>query len=209
MVSNKMIITGIMIFTLSFFIACQPSNESKKKTTPSSKSNGIMMTQKMMGISGREYSLKEIKKENGLLLIFSCNTCPFVLGWEDRYPAITALAYKYKIGMVLINSNNAQRNDKDSLEAMKAHAADKYYGDIPYVVDENSVLAKTLKATRTPEVFLFDKTMNIIYQGAIDDNMESAKAVKNPWLNSAIKALGTGKRITTPKTKSIGCSIKF
>src|SRR5690242_11277771 len=73
---------------------------------------------KMMDISGKKVSLSDIKKENGLLVIFSCNTCPFVLAWENRYPALGEQCTKNKIGMVLVNSNEARRKGDDSMDEM-------------------------------------------------------------------------------------------
>src|SRR5215510_2338566 len=78
---------------------------------------------KMKDISGKSVSLNDIKKTNGLLVIFSCNTCPFVLAWEDRYPSLGEQCTKSNIGMVLINSNEARRKGDDSMDEMKKHAA--------------------------------------------------------------------------------------
>lgn len=145
--------------------------------------------------------------KNGLALIFSCNTCPFVLKWEGRYNGLKELADKNGVGMVLLNSNYGNRDGVDSYEAMKKHAKKQGY-TVPYLVDENSLLANAYGAQTTPHVFLFDKDFNLVYKGAIDDNYDDASAVKKAYLKTAIENLSAGKKIAETETKPIGCSIK-
>lgn len=171
---------------------------------------------KMKDISGTEYTLTELAKENGLLVIFSCNTCPFVVGrpdgssqgWENRYNDVQKWADDYKIGFVLVNSNEAKRGDVDSFEEMKKHAADKGYKNIKYVVDANHVVADAYGARTTPHVYLFDKENKLVYRGAIDDNVDKKEEVKEQYLANAMKNLAEGAEITTNVTKNMGCSIK-
>jgi hypothetical protein len=163
---------------------------------------------KMADISGKQVSLNDIKKENGLLVIFSCNTCPFVLAWEDSYPALGEQCAKNNIGMVLVNSNEGKRKGADSMEEMKKHAADKNYNSF-YAIDENSVLANAFGAKTTPHVYLFDKDMKLVYRGAIDDS-EGRNDVtpKENYLKNALDNLAAGKKVNPAETKSVGCSIK-
>lgn len=163
-------------------------------------------TVKMMDVSGKEVSLSDAKGENGLLVIFSCNTCPYVKLSADRIKESAALAKKNKIGVVIVNSNEALRKDDDSFDAMKKYAASQQY-DFRYVVDKNSALANAFGATRTPHVFLFDKA-GLVYRGAIDDNIKDAKEAKEHYLNDAITAVAAGRTVKTNSSKSIGCSIK-
>ncbi|MBK5284068.1 MAG: thioredoxin family protein [Bacteroidia bacterium] len=162
---------------------------------------------KMSDISGKKLALTDIKKENGLLVIFSCNTCPFVLAWEDRYPELGNLTSKNKIGMVLINSNEARRTGDDSVEEMQKHASEKNY-NCSYVVDENSALANAFGAKTTPHVFLFDKNMKLVYRGAIDDSEGKENTPKELYLKNALDNLAGGKEIKPQETRSVGCSIK-
>jgi len=161
----------------------------------------------MEDVSGEKVSLKGVNKKNGLLVIFSCNTCPFVLGWEDRYIPIGEWTKENNVGFVLVNSNEAQRNGVDALEKMREHAAGKKYNTY-YVVDKNHELADAFGATRTPEVFLFDASGKLVYKGAIDDNMEDADAVEKPYLGFALQNLLTGTPNDPASTKSVGCTIK-
>jgi thioredoxin-related protein len=167
-----------------------------------------MVDYEMKGTDGNQHSLESLAQANGLLVIFSCNTCPFVIKWEDRYPGLAKMAAEQKIGFALINSNEAKRNGEDSMEEMKKHASEKGYANVPYVVDENSQLANAFGAKTTPHVFLFNKEMELVYEGAIDDNLDSAAAVEKAYLSDAMDNMLKGKEIDPANTKAIGCSIK-
>jgi hypothetical protein len=168
---------------------------------------------KMKGVSGNEFSLKDLNQQNGLLVIFSCNTCPFVIGnsnmngWENRYNEIYEFCKLQKIGMVLVNSNEAKRSIGDSYNDMQLHSRTNKY-DSPYVLDRNSKLADAFGASTTPHVFLFNNDLNLVYKGAIDDNVKSKKEVKETWLKNAIVSLGKGEKISLSETRNSGCSIK-
>lgn len=161
---------------------------------------------KMLDISGKLVSLADAKAEKGLLVIFSCNTCPYVKLSEARIKEVAALAKKNKIGVILINSNEAQRDADDSFEEMKKYAGSQGY-DFYYVVDKNSQIADAFGATRTPHCFLFDKN-GLVYRGAIDDNIKDVNDAKEHYLTDAITSVATGKPVKTNSTKSVGCSIK-
>jgi peroxiredoxin len=163
---------------------------------------------KMKNVTGKDLSLKDASKENGLLVIFSCNTCPFVIGWEDTYPGLGDLTSKNNIGMVLINSNEAKREKDDSFEAMKEHYQEAGY-NTPYVVDKNHKLADAFGGKTTPHVYLFNKKMELVYRGAINDKYENKEnKVTKTYLNNAIEQLVKGEKIDTPITQERGCSIK-
>lgn len=157
-------------------------------------------------MSGKSLSLNSAKGENGLIVIFSCNTCPFVLGWEDRYNDVKAAADKMGYGMLVVNSNEAKRTGADSPEAMVEHAKEESY-KFPYVVDKNSELAKAFGATVTPQAYLFNGDLKLVYKGLIDDDMKNRDEAK-PHLMDAMKALDAGKSIDPQETRARGCSIK-
>ena len=159
-------------------------------------------------ISGNQITLNEIKGENGTLIIFSCNTCPWVIRWEDRYVKIANSYLKKGIGMIAINSNVARFNGDDSLYKMKKHAKEKKY-NFPYAQDPKAKLAYAFGATKTPHVYLFNDKDNLVYRGAIDDNARDADAVEEPFLSKAIDQLLAGQKIKKTTSKAIGCSIKF
>lgn len=168
----------------------------------------------MKDISGSSTSLKELKNENGLLVIFSCNTCPFVVGsdgsegWEGRYAELQKFADAHGVGMALINSNEAKREKGDNLEDMASRAKDHGFANCHYLLDANSELANAFYARTTPHVYLFDNDFKLVYKGSIDDNVDNSKKVSQPWLMSAMQNLKDGKPINPAETKPVGCSIK-
>lgn len=162
---------------------------------------------KMTDISGKQVSMKDNIKKNGVLVMFSCNTCPYVIKNQERTVKIAELASKLNVGVIILNSNEAQRSGEDNIVAMKKYAADNGY-KWNYVVDQNHEVADAFGANRTPECFLFDKDMTLVYHGAIDDNPSDASAVTKNHLQNALTELSEGKAITVKESKSVGCTIK-
>jgi hypothetical protein len=160
----------------------------------------------MKDVSGKQVSLNELKTNKGLLVIFSCNTCPYVIKSEGRIKSITDFCLSNGIGCAIINSNEAQRNEEDSFEEMI-----KYYTNqklkCAYLIDEKSQLADAFGAAKTPHCFLFN-SKTLIYKGAIDDNIKDPSAVKAFYLKDALTSLLKNERPQMQETKSIGCSIK-
>ena len=199
-----------LIFSLLclIFFACGHAGESLKIGQKAPLSD-----LKMKDVSGDEFSLESLKKDNGLLVIFSCNTCPFVIGnfmnegWEGRYNEVFDSSSAHNIGMVLINSNEAKRPGVDSYDAMVEHSKKMKYKSA-YTLDEGHKLADAFGAKTTPHVFLFDKDMSLVYKGAIDDSVKSKEKVKEHYLKNAMNNLAGGKEIKPDETKNIGCSIK-
>lgn len=162
---------------------------------------------KMKDISGKEITLKSAVKENGILVIFSCNTCPVVRGYQSRINEVAKWTMDQKIGVVLLNPNEGSRGKGDSYEDMQDYAQKESFNWY-YTVDKNHELADAFGATRTPEVFLFNKEGKLVYHGAIDDNPSDASGVNKTHLKTAIKEMTSGKDVTTKETKSVGCGIK-
>ncbi|HYF30575.1 MAG TPA: thioredoxin family protein [Chitinophagaceae bacterium] len=162
---------------------------------------------KLKDISGKEITLKDAKKQNGLLVMFSCNTCPYVVKNQSRTNDICKYALSKGIGVVILNSNEANRSGADSYAEMQAYAKAQGY-DWYYAVDQNNVLADAFGALRTPECFLFDKSGKLVYHGAIDDNPSDASKVSRNHLKEAINEASTGKDVSVKRSKSVGCGIK-
>ena len=162
---------------------------------------------KMKDISGKEVAMKDAAKENGVLVMFSCNTCPYVIKNQQRTLAISEYAIKMKIGVILLNSNEAYRGNEDSFDAMKEYAKEQGY-QWNYVIDKDHVVADAFGANRTPECFLFDKNLKLVYHGAIDDSPSDVSAVKRIHLQEAINELTTGKEVSVKESRSVGCTIK-
>lgn len=162
---------------------------------------------KMKDISGKEVSIKEVAAKNGVLVMFSCNTCPYVIKNQLRTKMITSFAKQNNIGVILLNSNEGGRDEGDSFSAMQAYAKTQVY-DFYYAIDRDSKIANAFGATRTPEVYLFDAKGILQYKGAIDDNPSDAGNVKRIHSKEAISEMISGKTISVKETRSLGCAIK-
>jgi len=162
---------------------------------------------KLKDISGKEISLKDAKKKNGLLVMFSCNTCPWVIKNQSRTIEAANYALSKEIGVILLNSNEGQRDDADSYSEMKEYAAAQGYKWY-YAVDANNVLADEFGANRTPECFLFNADGKHVYHGAIDDNPGDASSVSRKHLKMAMDEMTAGKDVSVKESRSMGCQIK-
>ena len=162
---------------------------------------------KMKDISGKEISFKDVTKKNGLLVMFSCNTCPVVGKYQSRTLETGKFAMDNEIGVIVLNSNEATRSDGESYDDMKEYAKEQGY-KFNYVVDDKSAMADAFGATRTPEVFLFDKTGKLVYHGAIDDNANGPDKVTRQHAKIAIEEMVSGKPVSTSTTRFVGCGIK-
>ncbi len=170
-------------------------------------SKAPMIDQSMKDVSGKMISVKDAMKQNGVLVMFSCNTCPYVIKNQSRTKEIAAFAKANNIGIILLNSNEAQRGGDDSFAAMQQYAKKEGY-DFPYVVDANHQQADAYGATRTPELFLLDAQGTVVYKGAIDDSPADVAKVNRIHAQEAIKELVGGKSVSIKESRSVGCTIK-
>lgn len=161
----------------------------------------------MKDISGKEVSLNSARKTNGLLVMFSCNTCPVVINNAERANAVAKFALENNVGVIFLNSNEANRSGSESIDAMKTYA-DKEAFNWYYAVDPKSELADAFGATKTPECFLFNKEGKLVYHGAIDDSPGKPENVSRKHLQEAITEVSGGKEVSVKTSKSVGCSIK-
>lgn len=164
-------------------------------------------TKKMKDVSGKEYSFSDVKKKNGLLVVFSCNTCP----WVVKNQQVAAEGYGYalgkEVGVIILNSNETSRGGDDSQERMKEYAKAQGY-KYPYVIDESSAMANAFGARVTPECYLFDKDMKLVYHGAITDNPKTPSESTRDHLKVAIDEMVGGKDVSMKTSKAMGCGIK-
>ena len=166
---------------------------------------------KLKNTDKKMVSLADYKSAKGFIIVFTCNHCPFAKAYEDR---IIALDKKYKaLGypVIAINPNDSAAYPEDAWPEMVKRAKKKKYS-FPYLYDESQSVAINYGATKTPHVFLLHKENNALvvkYTGAIDDNSENAKKVKEQYLENALSELMGGKDISIKTTKAIGCGIKW
>lgn len=155
-------------------------------------------------------SMADYKEAKGFLIVFTCNTCPYAVAYEDR---VIALDAKYKtlgVPVIAINPNNPDRNPADNFEAMKLRAQEKGF-TFPYLLDKGQQVYPKFGATRTPHIYLLEKTNsgNVVrYIGAIDDNYQNVSEVEEKFVENAVDAMLQGNEIEVKTTKAIGCTIK-
>lgn len=166
-----------------------------------------MLRQGMEDVSGRSLSLQDVADRNGLLVIFSCNTCPWVAKMEDQYNQLALLANSNDIGMVALNPNERIRGRGESLAEMKKRAQKRNY-NFPYLVDRDHAIADAFGAEQTPEVFLFDANMRLVYHGAISGPARGGASEGASYTQDALQALISGIEIRNKQTSIQGCSIK-
>jgi peroxiredoxin len=159
------------------------------------------------GVDGRNHTLEEYADAPVLVLIQSCNHCPYVLAWEGR---INDLAREYAdrgVRFVAINSNDAEAYPQDSFEAMVEHAREAGYV-FDYLYDESQEVARALGSERTPECFVYDAERRLVYHGAVDDNRDE-HAVTQRYLRDAIEAVLAGTAPPVAETPPVGCTVKW
>lgn len=173
----------------------------------------IMLDDQLQSTIGETTSLNDSKKPNGLLVVFSCNSCPFVVGtedfpgWERQYNSLYRYADSLQIGMLLVNSNEGKRQAADSYSEMQKHAAEQHY-QMSYVVDVNSTMANVFGAKTTPHVFLLNDEMKLVYMGSIDNIWDKERKEDIPYLKNAMTEMASHKKIKTSSTPPKGCGIK-
>jgi len=162
----------------------------------------------LQGTDGKIYSLADFRNERGLVVLFTCNHCPYAQAYEER---IKALAEKYQpegVQFVAICSNDAVGYPEDSFDNMVKKW--KLTGwPFPYLQDETQSVAKAYDAACTPEAYVFDAEQHLAYHGCIDDNHADTNGVSKHYLRDAIEAVLAGNPPKQPLTEAIGCSIKW
>ena len=162
----------------------------------------------LTGVDDKIYSLKDFSDKKILIVIFSCNHCPYVQAYEDRIIALQNEFEKDGVQIVAINSNDDVKYPDDSFEEMKKRAELKKF-NFRNLRDETQEIAKAFGATHTPQIFLFDKNRKLKYEGKIDDNWQEPGKVKSAYLRDAILEVLNDKEVSVPETFSIGCTIKW
>lgn len=164
----------------------------------------------LKNVDGKTVSLKDYTDAKGFIVVFTCNHCPFAKAYEDRIIALDKKYSKAGYPVIAINPNNPEIAKDDSYELMKVRAKEKRF-TFPYLFDEGQKIYPQYGATKTPHVYILQKTAKgneVKYIGAIDDNYEDEAAVKQKYVENAVDALLKGAEVPVKETKAIGCSIK-
>lgn len=201
--SIKLMSAAIFVLLISAFTA-------KGITGEGYKIGDVAENFTLKNIDGNMVSLSDYKDAKGFIVTFTCNTCPYAVMYEDR---IIELNNKYAAKgypVIAIMPNNVDVKPGDALPEMKKRAEEKGF-NFPYLIDEAQNVYPKFGATKTPHIFILEKTSkgNIVkYIGAIDDNYKDASAVTTKYVEEAVDALLSGKEVSEKETKAIGCSIK-
>jgi peroxiredoxin len=159
------------------------------------------------GVDGRSHSLDSYADAEALVLVQSCNHCPYVQAWEDRLSAIARDYADRGVRVVAVNSNDAERYPEDSFEEMQKRASARSFA-FDYLYDEPQAVARALDSERTPEVFVYDRDRRLVYHGAIDDSRDDT-AVTQHYLRDALDAVLSGEEAPLAETPAVGCSMKW
>ena len=204
-----MVVSRVLIMVLLLVLA---SRSGFAADLPAGVSVGDMAPNFVVkNIDGKNVGLSSFQESEGVVLIFTCNHCPYSKAYEDR---IIALHKKYSSKgwpVLAVNPNYPVREPEDSFEKMKERAKEKGF-TFPYAMDETQKVALAYGARRTPHVYLLRKEktgFRVVYIGAIDDNARNASEVKEQYLADAIDAILAGGSPAVTATKAIGCTIKW
>jgi len=200
-------ITALLLVAIGVFMATTSTN-----VAPTIEGKGLAIGDtapdfNLKNIDGKMVSLASYESTKGYIVIFTCNTCPYAVMYEDR---IIDLHNKYAsqgYPVIAINPNDPSIKSGDSFEKMQERAADKAF-PFAYVFDAEQEVFPAYGATKTPHVYLLDKNRVVQYIGALDNNAQDAEAVSTRYVEDAIAALVAGKKPAVAMTKAIGCSIK-
>ncbi|GHE55382.1 MULTISPECIES: thioredoxin family protein [Roseivirga] len=166
----------------------------------------------LKNVDGKMISLKTNKNAKGYILVFTCNTCPYSVMYEDRIIALHKKYAEQGYPVLAIQPNDPQKSPGDSFENMQVRAKEKGF-PFPYVMDETQEVTKTYGATNTPHVYVLNKTtggdFKIEYIGAIDNNSRNAEAASKRYVEEALDNLIGGGDVPITTTKAIGCTIKW
>lgn len=197
-----------VIYSLLIFFAAVLTNDS----VDSGYDIGDIATDfNLENIDGKFVSLSDFNDAKGFIIVFTCNTCPYAVLYEDRIEALNKKYASQGYPLIAIMPNNVQTKPGDSMKSMKQRAIDKGF-TFPYLMDAGQKIYPQYGATKTPHVYILESTTRgpvVRYIGGIDDNYKDATLVKTNYVEDAIEALKKGNLIKQTTTKAIGCSIKL
>jgi len=189
-----------ILFTAVFVLLAGISFSSVKASNSSFSVGATLKNFTLSDTNGASKSLNDLKGKKGTVVIFLSAQCPVVRGYNKRINEIAADYQAKGINFIGINSNSTE-----SMEMVKAHAAENY--KFPVLIDKGNVLADKLGANATPEVFYLDAENTLLYHGAIDNDRSGQNITEN-YLRTAFDASLEGKKIEKTNVNAFGCSIK-
>lgn len=160
------------------------------------------------GVDGKNHSLASYKNAKALIVVFSCNHCPYVIGSEDRMIKLAKDYAPKGVVLVAINSNETAEHTTDSFEHMVIRSHEKHF-PFDYLQDESQEVATAYGALRTPHFYVFDADRKLRYTGRMDDSPRLEASAKTHELRDALDAILAGKKPAQEMTNPIGCNVKW
>lgn len=198
----------LSIFLFQVHCTAQPGKEGKGPQSPKGYEIGDKATDfQMKHVDGTSHSLSSEDNVNGYIVIFTSNTCPFAVAYEDRIIELHNKMAPKGYPVIAINSNDAEIEEGDSYDEMVVRHKEKGFPFL-YLKDDKEAVFSKYGATKTPHVYLLDKDLIVRYIGAIDDNAKDPENVTEKYVENAIASLEKGETPSPEMTKAIGCPIK-
>ena len=189
-----------LLLYISKYISCNKSKEMEI--------NDDMPSFDLLGTDDAVHSTGNYTDRQAIVIIFTCNHCPYARAYIDRIAAIVDTYENKGIGFYAISSNDVTKYPEDSFDKMKVMAGHLHLNG-KYLYDESQTVAQQFGAVRTPEVFVFNKARKLVYHGAIDNNWENPNGVDSPFLTNALDFILSGVAVEIRETPTVGCSIKW
>lgn len=162
----------------------------------------------LINVDGNRYSLGSFTDAKILVVIFTCNHCPYAIALEDRIIAIQNDYHAKGVKLVAINPNDERNYPEDSFEMMKVRAKEKQF-PFPYLRDETQEVAAAYNAACTPDPFVFDEERKLVYNGRVDDNWKDSTGVTRQDLRTVLDSILEMSPIPFEPVPAMGCSIKW
>ena len=163
-------------------------------------------------VDGKSVSLSSFSDSKGVVVIFTCNTCPYAKGYEGRIIELDKAYAPKGFPVVAINPNDTKKQPGDSMAKMKERSSLMGYS-FPYLRDDGQKIARKFGATKTPHMYVLSNKgeagFQVEYIGSLDDSPRDADDVKVTYVEDAIEAVGKDQKPKITSTKAIGCSIKW
>jgi peroxiredoxin len=166
---------------------------------------------RLKNVNGQMVSLSDYAGKKGVIVVFTCNHCPFARAYEDRIGALDQKFSPQGYPVVAINPSDPVAYEDDTFEQMQERARSKNY-TYPYMADATQTVAHDFGATRTPHIFVLKNQggkFTVQYIGTVDDNPQDPTGVTKRYVDDAVTNLLAGKPVVITTTKAIGCAIKW
>lgn len=199
-----------IVSALAIILLVSAFTVNKTNVNPGYQIGDIATDFSLKNIDGNMISLADFKEAKGFIVVFTCNTCPYAVAYEDRVEALNKKYVNQGYPVIAIMPNNPDVQPGDTFEAMQARARAKGF-TFPYLTDSGQKIYPQYGATKTPHVYILQKTKKgneVKYIGAIDDNYQDEASVSKKYVENAVDALLKGKEIEEKETRAIGCTIK-